>query len=190
VSTANLQCSNHGRRLRAGDAHPLLPGTDGLGPGTLRPQRPFGHNTLSGKHQTPCDLGLCKILPDAKIAALGLLQSERLVRGVLSFVFLQSFDRRNAPNRALPPIFSSAVTGGCLVSQFLSHPCGAPSLKERGRHACSHPFFSPLERRGPRRRRGKRGPSTIKENPHAQYHPYTDKSCRPLETISLVALFA
>ena len=35
----------------------------------LRPERLRWLNNLSGKQQTPCDLGLCKSKPDAKTAA-------------------------------------------------------------------------------------------------------------------------
>ena len=70
VSTASRNCGNHGQRLQKRETNaPFISGSFGLYPRTLRSERLRWLNNLSGKHQTPCDLGLCKNEPEYKIAA-------------------------------------------------------------------------------------------------------------------------
>ena len=104
MSTAYLQCSDHGRRLAVGCSQPLPPGAFEPVPGAPRPRQPNGYNILSGQQpvfgaqapkETPFDLGLCKRRTSAKIAAPGFHFRSAGVGGGSSF-FLQSFDRRTA----------------------------------------------------------------------------------------------
>jgi hypothetical protein len=70
VSTASRNCGNHGQRLQErGTNAPFISGSFGQDPRALRSERLQWLNNLSGKHQTPCDLGLCKNEPEYKIAA-------------------------------------------------------------------------------------------------------------------------
>ena len=70
MSTASRNCRNHVQRLRAlGFNAPRAPGSRREDPWILRSMRLKWLNNPSGKPQTPCDLGLCKNDPEAKIAA-------------------------------------------------------------------------------------------------------------------------
>jgi hypothetical protein len=81
MSTAFFHRQSHVQRLRGKGYAPKFLGSRRRDPGALRPwRRPERHNNLSGKQQkppvllqerreTPCDLGLCKCEPKAKIAA-------------------------------------------------------------------------------------------------------------------------
>jgi hypothetical protein len=80
MSRTFLHCQDCVQRLRGVDNINLLLGSRRRDPGALGPRRrPERHNNLSGKQQkpqirkemreTPCDLGLCKCEPGAKIAA-------------------------------------------------------------------------------------------------------------------------
>ena len=70
VSTASRNCRNHVQRLRGwGNYAPQSSGSFNLDPWILRSMRLRWLNNLSGKHQTPCDLGLCKNEVEAQIAA-------------------------------------------------------------------------------------------------------------------------
>ena len=96
MSTASRNCRNHVQRLRAGGGNaPQASGSRGLDPWILRSARLRWLNNPSGKHQTPCDLGLCKNDPQAKTAAsLNLRErfSEKGARGgqALSLTILNS----------------------------------------------------------------------------------------------------
>jgi hypothetical protein len=71
MSTAFFHRQSYVQRLRGKGHAPLSSGSRRRDPGALRLQRrPERHNSLSGKHQKPCDLGLCKCVPEAKTAAL------------------------------------------------------------------------------------------------------------------------
>ena len=70
MSTASRNCRNHGQRLQErGTNAPFTSGSRREDPWILRSMRLRWLNNLSGKHQTPCDLGLCKNDPEAKTAA-------------------------------------------------------------------------------------------------------------------------
>ena len=70
MSTASRNCRNQLQRLRArGGNAPQAPGSRREGPWTLRSMRLKWLNNPGGKLQAPCDPGLCKIFPEAKIAA-------------------------------------------------------------------------------------------------------------------------
>lgn len=70
VSTASRNCRFHVQRLRTlGFNAPRAPGSRREDPRILRSARLGWLNNLSGKHQTPYDLGLCKNDPYAKTAA-------------------------------------------------------------------------------------------------------------------------
>ena len=85
MSTASRNCRNRVQRLRErGKIAPRSIGSRREDPGTLRSPRLRWLNNLSGKHQTPYDLGLCKNDPKAKIAASLYLRerfSEKGARG-------------------------------------------------------------------------------------------------------------
>ena len=70
MSTASRNCQNRVQRLQGWDYNAAQSsGSLGLDPRTLRPERLKWLNNLSGKHQKPCDLGLCKSEAKAKTAA-------------------------------------------------------------------------------------------------------------------------
>jgi hypothetical protein len=70
VSTASRNCRFHVQRLRErGKIAPRSIGSRREDPGALRPTRLQWQNNLGGKHQTPCDPGLCQSDPEAKTAA-------------------------------------------------------------------------------------------------------------------------
>ena len=63
MSTASLQCRTRVQRLQAVAYAATASGSRGRDPWVLRPTRLHWHSNLSGKHRTPCDLGLCKRKP-------------------------------------------------------------------------------------------------------------------------------
>ena len=70
VSTASRNCRNHVQRLRErGKTAPRSIGSRREDPGALWSPRLQWQNNLGGKHQTPCDPGLCQSDPEAKTAA-------------------------------------------------------------------------------------------------------------------------
>jgi hypothetical protein len=70
VSTASLHCRVRLQRLRVGWFNaPLIPGGFMAGPSALRLKRLQWPANMSGKHQKPCDLVLCKICHFAQKAA-------------------------------------------------------------------------------------------------------------------------
>ena len=70
MSTASRNCRFHVQRLQErGKIAPRSVGSRREDPGTLWSPRLRWLNNLSGKHQTPYDLGLCKNDPEAKTAA-------------------------------------------------------------------------------------------------------------------------
>jgi hypothetical protein len=83
VSTASRNCRNRLQRLQErGTNAPRSVGSLGLDPWALRPMRLQWQNNPSGKHQTPCDLGLCQSDPKAKTAAF---QGRALSQTTLSY---------------------------------------------------------------------------------------------------------
>ena len=70
MSTASRNCRFHVQRLRdRGNYAPLFSGSFNLDPWILRSTRLRWLNNPSGKHQKPCDLGLCKNEVEAQTAA-------------------------------------------------------------------------------------------------------------------------
>ena len=70
VSTASRNCRFHVQRLRGwGNYAPQSSGSQGQDPWILRSTRLRWLNNPSGKHQKPCDLGLCKHETGVKDAA-------------------------------------------------------------------------------------------------------------------------
>ena len=73
MSRVFRNCWSRMQRLRKwGGNTPRLSGSFRLDPRTLRPERLKWLNNPSGKLRKPCDLGLCKSKPEAKIAASSL----------------------------------------------------------------------------------------------------------------------
>ena len=73
MSRVFRNCWSRMQRLRKwGVNTPRLSGSFRLDPRALRPERLKWLNNLSGKLRKPCDLGLCKSKPEAKIAASSL----------------------------------------------------------------------------------------------------------------------
>ena len=101
MSTAFLHCQNHRQRLQAGGPYaPPASGSFELDPWALRPERLHWHDNLSGKHQTPCDLGLCKRKFKAKTAAPDDCGS------MPCFIPIEISNRHRARSRHFPPAFS------------------------------------------------------------------------------------
>ncbi len=112
VSTASRNCRNRVQRLQErGKIAPRSVGSRREDPGTLRSPRLQWQNNLGGKHQTPCDPGLCQSDPEAKTAA-----------------FSRPGFEPNHPNHHIPPAYAGLKPGRGLPLHLL------PSTNPEDRH--------------------------------------------------------
>ena len=115
MSTASRNCRIHGQRLQErGTNAPRSVGSRREDPWALRPMRLQWQNNPSGKHQTPCDLGLCQSDPKAKTAA--------------SLYLRQRFSGKSdnpgsCPGQAFPGVGGGRALSQTILNTTLSSIC-------------------------------------------------------------------
>jgi hypothetical protein len=115
VSTASRNCRNRLQRLQErGKIAPRSVGSRRKDPWALRPMRLQWQNNLSGKHQTPCDLGLCQSDPKAKTAAS--LKVRQRFSG-------KSDNPGSCPGQAFPGVGGCRALSQTILNTTLSSIC-------------------------------------------------------------------